>query len=388
MKILHLADMHLGKILQEQSLLEDQEYILKQIIEKIKKENVEIILISGDIYDRSVPPTEAINLLDNFLNTLIKKLQKKVFIISGNHDSKERLGFGSKIFEDDGLYIESKYTGTLKKVQLEDEYGKINIYMLPFTKPAEVRKYFENSEEEIISYNEAIHEVIQKEKINEKERNIILVHQFVTAGANIPERTESEVISLGGIDNVDISNFDKFDYVAIGHVHRPQKIGRETARYAGTMLKYSFSEINHKKTMPILEFKEKGNINTQLLELIPLRDMREIKGPIEELIKKENYEKTNTDDYMKVTITNEEPIYDAIGQIRKIYPNTLKLEIKNSKTALNQEEQITDLEKIKKKIKNRNEIELFNEFYKIQNNNELNKKQKEILEKIVKEIKE
>lgn len=384
MKILHLADMHLGKILQEQSLLEDQEYMLKQIIEKIKKENIETILISGDIYDKSIPPAEAINLLDNFLNILIKKLKKKVFIISGNHDSKERLGFGSKIFEDEGLYIESKYSGNLKKVQLEDEYGKINIYMLPFTKPAEVRKYFESTEKEITSYNEAIHEIIKKEKINEKERNIILVHQFVTAGENSPERTESEVLTLGGIDNVDISNFDEFDYVAIGHVHRPQKIGRETARYAGTMLKYSFSEINHKKTMPILEFKEKGNIKTQLLELTPLRDMREIKGPIEELTKKENYEEMNTNDYMKVIITNEEPIYDAIGQIRKIYPNTLKLEIKNSKTILNQEEQNIDLEK----IKNRNEIELFNEFYKMQNNNELNKKQKEILEKIVKEIKE
>lgn len=381
MKLLHLSDLHLGKILQEQSLLEDQEYMLKQIVEKIQKEKIEAILISGDIYDRSIPPTEAVNLLDSFLNTLIKELKRKVFIIAGNHDSKERLGFGNKIFENDGLYIESKYTGTLKKVELEDEYGKLNIYMLPFIKPIEVRKYFEN--EEINSYEEAIHKIIEKEEINEQERNIILVHQFVTAGGNEPERTESEVLSLGGTENVDVSNFDKFDYVAIGHVHRPQRIGRDTARYSGTMLKYSFSEVNHKKTMPILDFKKKGDIDIQLEELVPLRDMREIKGPIEELIKKENYETGNTNDYIRAIITNEEPVYDAIGQIRRIYPNTLKLEIKNSKTALSIEEQENNIENIKDK----SEIELFNEFYKMQNNNELNEEQKEVMEQIVKSVK-
>ena len=381
MKLLHLSDLHLGKILQEQSLLEDQEYMLKQIVEKIQKEKIEAILISGDIYDRSIPPTEAVNLLDSFLNTLIKELKRKVFIIAGNHDSKERLGFGNKIFENDGLYIESKYTGTLKKVELEDEYGKLNIYMLPFIKPIEVRKYFED--EEINSYEEAIHKIIEKEKINEQERNIILVHQFVTAGGNEPERTESEVLSLGGTENVDVSNFDKFDYVAIGHVHRPQRIGRDTARYSGTMLKYSFSEVNHKKTMPILDFKKKGDLDIQLEELVPLRDMREIKGPIEELIKKENYETGNTNDYIRAIITNEEPVYDAIGQIRRIYPNTLKLEIKNSKTALSIEEQENNIENIKDK----SEIELFNEFYKMQNNNELNEEQKEVMEQIIKSVK-
>lgn len=381
MKLLHLSDLHLGKILQEQSLLEDQEYMLKQIVEKIKEQEIETVLISGDIYDRGIPPTEAVNLLDSFLNTLIKELKRKVFIIAGNHDSKERLGFGNKIFENDGLYIESKYTGNLKKVELEDEFGKLNIYMLPFIKPIEVRKFFED--EEITSYEQAVHKLIEKEEINEKERNIILVHQFITAGGSEPERTESEVISLGGTDNVDVSNFDKFDYVAIGHVHRPQRIGRDTARYSGTMLKYSFSEVNHKKTMPILDFKEKGNLDIKLEELIPLRDMREIKGPIEELIKKENYEGTNTDDYIRAIITNEEPIFDAIGQIRRIYPNTLKLEIKNSKTALSLEEQENSIANVKDK----SEIELFNEFYKMQNNSELNEEQIEVMEQIIKSVK-
>ena len=375
MKILHLADLHLGKILQEQSLIEDQEYMLKEIINIIKVEKVQVLLISGDVYDRSVPPTEAVNLLDDFLKTLIKELKIKVFIISGNHDSKDRLGFGNKIFEDEGLYIESKYNGRLKKVRLEDEYGPLNIYMLPFIKPVEVKKFFEDDLEN--NYDLAINKIIEKEEIDKSERNIIMVHQFVTAGNVKPERTESEVLSLGGIENVDVSNFKSFDYVAIGHVHRPQKIGRDTARYAGTILKYSFSEINHNKSIPIIDIKEKGNITINLLPLKPLRDMREIKGPIEELIKEENYKEGNLEDYIKAIITNEEPVYDAIGKIKKIYPNTLKLEIQNSKTINKNEEQNINLEELKKK----SELELFSDFYKLQNNLELNEEQKEIVKR-------
>ena len=381
MKILHLADLHLGKILQEQSLIEDQEYMLKEIINIIKVEKVQVLLISGDVYDRSVPPTEAVNLLDDFLKILIKDLKIKVFIISGNHDSKDRLGFGNKIFEDEGLYIESKYNGRLKKVRLEDEYGPLNIYMLPFIKPVEVKKFFEDDLEN--NYDLAINKIIEKEEIDESERNIIMVHQFVTAGNVKPERTESEVLSLGGIENVDVSNFKSFDYVAIGHVHRPQKIGRDTARYAGTILKYSFSEINHNKSIPIIDIQEKGNITINLLPLKPLRDMREIKGPIEELIKEENYKEGNLEDYIKAIITNEEPVYDAIGKIKKIYPNTLKLEIQNSKTINKNEEQNINLEELKKK----SELELFSDFYKLQNNLDLNEEQKEIVKNIISEVK-
>ena len=381
MKLLQLADLHLGKILQEQSLIEDQEYMLKQIIEIIKRENIEVVLISGDVYDRGVPPAEAVNLLDSFLKTLIKELKIKVFMIAGNHDSKDRLAFGSKIFEDEGLYIESKYNGNLRKVELQDKYGKLNIYMLPFVKPIEVKQFFEGDLEN--NYNTAINEIITKELINKEERNVIMVHQFVTAGAVEPERTESEVLSLGGIENVDVSNFECFDYIAIGHVHRPQKIGRDTARYAGTILKYSFSELNHNKTVPVIELKEKGNIDIDLVKLEPLRDMREIKGPIEELIRKENYECGNTNDYIKAIITNEEPVYDAIGQIRRIYPNTLKLEFKNSKTANSTVKQALNL----KNIKQKSELELFSDFYKAQNNIDLNENETEIIKNIISEVK-
>lgn len=379
MKILHLADLHIGKIIFEQSLLEDQEYMLNKIIEKIKAENIDAILIAGDVYDRSIPQADAIDLLDRFLNILIKELKKKVFIIAGNHDSKERLGFGNKIFENEGLFISSKYEGKIKKVELQDEYGKLNIYMLPFIKPIEVKKYFDD---ESLSYDETIKKIIEKEDIDESQRNIILTHQFVTAIGEEVERTESEVLTLGGTDNVDISNYNKFDYVAIGHVHRPQRIGRDTARYAGTMLKYSFSEVNHKKTMPIIDFKEKGNIDIKLVELKPLRDMREIKGPIEKLI--ENYEEENAKDYIRAIITNEEPVYDAIGQLRRIYPNVLKLEVQNSKILSNIEFKTENL----RKVKSKSEVELFNEFYKFQNNIELNVEQKNLIQEVVKEIKE
>lgn len=381
MKILHLADLHIGKIVLEQSMIEDQKYILKQIVEKIKNEKIELVLIAGDIYDRSVPPSDAVTCLNNFLKILIKDLKVKVCIIAGNHDSKERLGFGSEIFANDGLYITANYKGKVDKIELHDEYGKLNIYMLPYIKPVEVKEFF--GDIEINSYHEAIRTIIEKEKIDQNERNIILSHQFVTAGSEEPERSESETLILGGTENVDISCYKKFDYVALGHIHGPQRIGRDTARYAGTILKYSFSEVNQKKSLTMINFKEKGNLDIKLIPLEPLRDMRILKGPIEELTKEENYKKTNVEDYIKAIITNEEPVYDAIGKMKKIFPNTLRLEIENSKTNLNIDKKLSNLDNIKKK----DEIELFNEFYKYQHDQELNSIQLEIIEDIIKDVK-
>ena len=381
MKIMHLADLHIGKTILEQSLLEDQKYMLNQIINIIKKEKVDIVLIAGDVYDRTVPSSEAVELLDDFLNSLIKELKIKVFMISGNHDSKERLGFGNKIFEEEGLYIQTTYEGNIGKVTLEDEYGNLNIYMMPFIKPIEVSRYFDD---EIEEYDEAFSKIMDKEEINEKERNIILSHQFVTNAGKEPDRCESETLSIGGTENIDVSHFDKFDYVALGHIHGPQKVGRDTIRYSGTMLKYSFSEVHHNKSVPIIEFKEKTNIDYKLVPLKPLRDMRVIEGPIEELLKKENYEGTNLDDYIMAIVTNEEPIYDAIGQIRRIYPNTLRLDIKNSKTQNEFGNNFSNVEKIRQK----NELELFEEFFEFQNNVPLTDEQKDIVSEIITSIKE
>ena len=376
MKILHLADLHIGKIIYEQSLLEDQEYMLKQIEKIIEKEKIEAVLISGDIYDRSIPPADAVEVLDKFLNNLIKILKVKVFIISGNHDSKERLNFGSKIFENDGLYIQTTYNGKIRKVELDE---KINIYMLPFIKPIELRQYFEN--EKIETYNDAIKNIIENEKLDKTKINILMAHQFVTSGTTNPETCESETINVGGLDNVDASNFSEFDYVALGHIHGPQKIGEEKIRYSGTMLKYSFSEVNHHKSVVIIEIKN-GKVDFKLEPLIPLRDMRKIQGPIEELVKKENYEGTNQQDYIKAVITNEEAIYDAIGQIRKIYPNTLSLDILNSKS-YNSDMDIENFEKIKEK----SEFELFNDFYEFQNSVRLDEEQSEIIKKVIEKTK-
>lgn len=360
-------------------MLEDQKYMLNKIIEKIKEENIELILISGDVYDRSVPPSDAVTCLNNFLKILIKDLNLKVCIIAGNHDSKERLGFGSEILANDGLYISADYKGFVDKIELEDDYGKLNIYMLPYIKPIEVKQYFED---EINSYNDALRLVLEKEKINKEERNIIMSHQFVTSGNEEPERSESETLILGGSENVDVSCYKDFDYVALGHIHGPQRIGRDTARYSGTILKYSFSEVRQNKNLTILDFKEKGNleINTSI-SIKPLRDMRVIEGPIEKLISEEVYKNTNREDYIRAIITNEETVYDAIGKIKKIYPNTLRLDVKNSKTELNQDMQISDLDNIKKK----DEVQLFNEFYQFQNNQELNEKQLNIIKQVVKE---
>lgn len=380
MKFIHLSDLHIGKTILEQSILEDQEYMLNQIIKIIEEEKVDAVLIAGDVYDRSVPSSEAVNLLDSFLNTLIKKLKLKVFIISGNHDSKERLNFGSKIFENDGLYIQTSYDGFIRNVPLKDEYGKINIYMMPFIKPADVKRYFE---EEIEGYDDAFRKIMEKENVNQEERNIILTHQFITAGNSEPEKCESETLVLGGTENVDISNFDVFDYVAIGHIHGPQRIGRDTARYSGTMLKYSFSEVNHKKSVVVIDFQEKDNLNFKLVPLKPLRDMRVIEGPIEELLKEENYKETDLNDFIRAIITNEDPVYDAIGQIRKVYPNTLRLDIKNSKSAQNLESDFTNIDNIKQKDK----LELFDEFFEFQNNVHLTEKQKEIMRNIINEVK-
>lgn len=379
MKILHLADLHIGKMIYEQSLLEDQKYMLQQIIEIVEQEKIEAVLIAGDIYDRSVPPGEAVEVLNDFLNTLIKQLKVKVFMIAGNHDSKERLNFGSRILENDGLYIQTNYDGQIRKVALSDQ---INVYLLPFLKPIEVRPYF--PDEKIENYNDAMKCIMQNETIDSSKINLLMAHQFVTNCQNSPERCDSEVTPVGGIENVEVSNFDAFDYVALGHIHGPQRIGKDTIRYAGTMLKYSFSEVNHHKSAVMITIDETTKqLDYALLPLKPLRDMRVLKGPIQELLKPENYQGTNTDDYIKAILTNSEAIYDAIGQMRKVYPHTLSLEIENCQTSFGQEEW-QKLEKIKKK----SEFELFEDFYQFQNNRQLDEEQTKMVQDAIQKVKE
>ena len=330
MKFVHLSDLHLGKRVNEFSMIEDQAYILTKILGIIREERPDGVLIAGDIYDKSVPSVEAVSLFDEFLKQLSRQ-QTQVFIISGNHDSPERLGFASELIALSGIHIAPAYDGMVCPVSLEDGYGTVNVYMLPFIKPVHVRSAF--PEEKAESYTEAVSAAIAHMDIREGERNILIAHQFVTGAA----RCESEDISVGGLDNVDASVFDAFDYVALGHIHGPQQIGRESVRYCGTPLKYSFSEAKQRKSVTVAELKEKGNLGIRTVSLTPLRDLRELKGTYEELANRKNYEGTSLEDYLHITLTDEEDIVDAVGKLRVIYPNLMKLDYDNRRTRENRE---------------------------------------------------
>ena len=377
MKLMHLSDLHLGKLVLEQSMIDDQKYILNQIIDIVKKEQVDIVLIAGDVYDKSIPTIEAVNLFSDFL-TRLYKLKVLVFVISGNHDSKDRLSFGNELFVDNGIYIEGIFNGNLRCETINDKDGKLNIYMLPFIKPVEIKRFY--PDEIIDTYEDAIKCILKHSSINKAERNIIMVHQFVTSLGEDVIRSDSESISLGGIDNIDVTLFKDFDYVAMGHIHGPQKVGRETARYSGSPLKYSFSEVNQKKSVCIIEFNSKEDINISKIPLIPIRDMRVIKGPFDKLISKEIVNLENKNDYLDVVLTDDDYIINAIGKLRKFYPNILKLEYEN-KISSNEVSDNIDIDK-----SNMSPIDLFSEFYKMQNGIELPAKKRKIIEEVIKEV--
>ncbi len=373
MKFVHLSDLHLGKRVNEFSMIEDQAYILTKILGIIREERPDGVLIAGDIYDKSVPSVEAVSLFDDFLKQLSRQ-QTQVFIISGNHDSPERLGFASELIALSGIHIAPAYNGMVCPVSLEDGYGTVNVYMLPFIKPVHVRSAF--PEEKAESYTEAVSAAIAHMDIREGERNILIAHQFVTGAA----RCESEDISVGGLDNVDASVFDAFDYVALGHIHGPQQIGRESVRYCGTPLKYSFSEAKQRKSVTVAELKEKGNLGIRTVSLTPLRDLRELKGTYEELANRKNYEGTSLEDYLHITLTDEEDIVDAVGKLRVIYPNLMKLDYDNRRTRENRE--ITGGDEMEAKTP----MELVREFYERQNNQSMNGKQEALVSRLMEKI--
>lgn len=373
MKFLHLSDLHIGKRVNEFSMLEDQEYILTKIINIIDSEKTDAVVIAGDVYDKSVPSAEAVQLFDDFLCRLAeRKLQ--VFIISGNHDSAERLAFGGRLMDISGIHLSPVYNGKVEPISLDDEFGRVNFFMLPFVKPANVRRFFEDAE--IESYTDAIRVAVENMNVNADERNVIVTHQFVTGA----EKCESEEISVGGSDNVDASAFDYFDYVALGHIHGPQNIGSERVRYCGTPLKYSFSEAKHKKSVTVVELKEKGSLDIRTVALESKRDMREIRGTYAEIALRDNYINTNTDDYIHITLTDEEDIPDAIGKLRVIYPNLMKLDYDNKRTRSSARLDIIE------NIEQRSPFELFAEFYENQNNQPMNCEQSEFMKSLIESI--
>lgn len=374
MKLLHLSDLHLGKRLNEYSMLEDQEYILKKIINVIDAEKPVAVIIAGDIYDKSIPSAEAVKLFDDFLVSLAKR-KLEVFVISGNHDSAERIAFGSRIMDASGIHLSPVYDGKVEPITLSDEFGDVNVYMLPFVKPANVRRFYED--EEIVSYTDAIQCAISNMSINPEKRNVLVTHQFVTGA----RRSESEDISVGGADNVDASVFESFDYVALGHLHSPQNCSSKKIRYCGTPLKYSFSEAKDQKSVTIVELGAKGTLSVRETALVPMREMVEIKGKYNDIMQKSFYEKTTyQNDYTHITLTDEEDIVDAIGKIRTVYHNLMKLDYDNKRTrSTAQIDGATDVE-------TKSPLELFSDLYELQNNQPMSDEQKAFVSDLIEQI--
>jgi len=330
MKLLHLADLHLGKRVNAFDLIEDQKYILDQIVKICEDKKVDAVLIAGDIYDKTLPPSDAVNLLDDFLTVLVR-YGIQVLVISGNHDSAERLNFGSRLFETNGVHVSGVFSGKLPEITLQDEFGPVHIWSLPFVKATTIGHFL--SDEDTTTYDLALAAALKTATVNTLERNVILAHQFITAAGKetLPSGSESVTISVGAVDNVDYKRFDAFDYVALGHIHGAQSIGRETVRYAGSPLKYSLAECQSRKSATLVTLGIKGDIHIELLPLVPLRDMRHISGPMDALLDPIHVE--SPDDYMWVTLTNEDPILDAMSQIKAVYPNTMKLNYDNRMSA-------------------------------------------------------
>lgn len=373
MKFVHLSDLHLGKRVNEFSMIEDQRFILKEILTIINDIKPDGILIAGDVYDRTVPSEDAMKIWDEFLIRLAEK-QIPVFAISGNHDSAIRLSDHSALVETTGIHLSPEYDGSAKHYILEDKNGTVHIYLLPFIKPATVRGLF--PEETIEDYTDACKAAIHHMNVNKKERNILVAHQMIIGST----RCESEEVSVGGLDGVDVSVFSDFDYVALGHLHGKQKVGRETVRYCGTPLKYSFSEKDHKKSVTIVELKAKGEVTIDEVMLVPMHDLREIKGTYAELMAKKNYEGTETEDYIHAVLTDENDIVDAMAKLRVVYPNLMKLSYDNKRTQ--RQQIVTDAENVEKK----SPLELFEEFYEKQNNQSLTEEQRKLSQELIESI--
>lgn len=324
MKFFHLSDLHLGRRMYEFSLMEDQTYILDEILRLTDKESPDAVLLAGDIYDRAVPSAEAVELFDRFLCALAER-RVPVLAISGNHDSPERIAFGAHLMAPSGVFLSPVYGGTVEPVTLSDAFGEVRFYLLPFVKPSNVRRFY--SDAGIESYTDAVRCAVEHMEVDTSVRNVLITHQFVTGAV----RSESEDITVGGTDNVDAAVFDAFDYTALGHLHSAQKIGRETLRYSGTPLQYSFSE-RGQKSVTVVELREKGNVTVSALPLAPLRALREIRGSYSELTLRENYAGTNTGDYIHAVLTDENDVPNALARLRSIYPNLMRLDYDNLRT--------------------------------------------------------
>lgn len=427
MKFLHISDLHIGKRVNEFPMIEDQRHILKQILGIAERERADAVLIAGDIYDKAVPSAEAVQVFDWFLTGLADR-GMKVFAVSGNHDSPERVAFGAQLMQGRGVYLSPVYEGNVEGISLRDSYGELQVWLLPFVKPAAVRHALEaereaegpencqgapgaeheakslESGQEVLgaereaeslesgqdalgaereaetpeSYHDAVRIAVRRMKIDDKKRNILVAHQFVTGAG----RCDSEETVVGGLDNVDGSVFKEFDYVALGHIHSPQSVGRDTVRYCGTPLKYSFSEAEQVKSVTVLEMKGKGDVSISTVPLVPLHDMRRIRGTYMEVTARSFYRDFEREDYVQVTLTDEEDVPDGLQKLRTIYPNLMRLVYDNSRTR--RESSIEAAEELEK----RSEQELFGEFYELQNNQPMSAEQENFVKKMFESLRE
>jgi exonuclease SbcD len=376
MRFIHLGDLHLGKTLGEFSLIDDQKYVLDQILEAIREREVNGLLIAGDVYDRALPSEAAVELLDYFISRLAE-IGTKTYIISGNHDSDERLNYGRRLFAGKGIHIVSKFEGKLEQFALEDDYGKLNICLLPFIKASQVRHYYPDAE--ISSYDDAVRTVIEHADIDQQQRNILVAHQFVAGEADpfIAGSEGATVTNVGLVEKISCESLKDFDYVALGHLHSPQRVGYEHIRYSGSLLKYSLSEVNSSKSFPVITIKEKGSVEIELVPLRPKRDLRHITGKLDQLLSKENI--TDTDDFIYATLTEEEIINDAMGIIQHYYPNTIKIDYRNSHT---EELQTLDINEM---TENKSFDELISDFYKMMYGTDISEEELEIMMSVARE---
>lgn len=358
MKFLHLSDLHLGRRLQDVSLLEDQQYILQQILDLIQDRKPDAVLIAGDIYDKAVPSAEAVRLLDWFLTELAKH-HVPVLMVSGNHDSAERLSFGAQLLCNSSVYVSSVFEGAEPPVTLQDEQGEVRVYMLPFIKPVHVRRVF--PEAEVTDYTEAVRTVIDAWAPDPTKRNVLITHQFVSGGL----RSESEAISVGGLDDVSGEILEVFDYVALGHLHRAQSVGRETIRYCGTPLAYAFSEGDQTKSVTWVELNEKGVVRVQKSELAPLRSVETVKGSFDQI------NQGTSENYLRIILTDDQDIPNALSRLRYRYPNLLRLEYDNMRTRMLDQVEAVAEETV-------SPIRLLEDFYESRNGKAMDEEQRNL----------
>lgn len=374
---MHLADLHLGKRVNGFSMMEDQEYILNRILEIMEEEQPDGLLIAGDVYDKTIPPAEAVRRMDDFLTAVAAK-HVPAFLISGNHDSAERVAFGHQLMQGSGIWISPVYDGTIRHHTLEDRWGEVNIYLIPFLRPSVVRSFFPDVE--IEDYTDALRTIIEDLQVDTSRRNVVLAHQFVTAAGALPETCDSEQLSVGGLDRVDGSVFSPFDYTALGHLHGPQRVGSETIRYAGSPLKYSFSELHQKKSVTMAELRAKGETEIRQIPLQPRREMTELRGTFEEILEEARKKGEPQTDYYHMILTDETDVVDALSRLREYYPNIMLLDYDNRRTRSQKEVEQLD------RVEERTPGELFAALYEQQNGQEMDSDRKEYLDGLIREI--